>query len=213
MAIFHHHPDGIITIGDLTYALSQFLLDEPGYKLPAGMIGRFYNSDTGQHYLTDGLNQYGALSPWPDGEHYLANEAAYQAAYQARINAPVSLDDYKKSQSIKIQNACKEQIFNGFQSSALGSVYTYPANDRDQVNLNGAVTQSYYAGNPGDWTISFYCADTSGAWLKRPHTAAQIQQVGADAINAIQTALNKNDALQQMIQSAATIEAVTAIEW
>lgn len=213
MAIFLHHPDGWVKIDDFQYSLSQFQIDEPAYALPPGMTGQYYDSASGQHYLSDGLNQYGALTPWADGEHYLANKANYQSAYQARINAPVTLDDYKKAQSVKIQQACQNQIYAGFTSSALGSAYTYPAKAQDQTNLNGCVTQSYYPGNPSGWSINFSCCDANGVWAKRPHTAAQIQEVGNDAVNAIQAALNKNDQLQQQIQAATTIDGVNAITW
>lgn len=144
---------------------------------------------------------------------YMVNTAAKALINTPPPSAAQQLSDAKSAKSASISASCKSQIYQGFSSSALGSAYHYPAEDRDQVNLNGCVTQSYYPGNPAGWTISFYCQDASGLWAKRPHTAAQIQAVGNDAINAIQSALNKNDSLQQQIQAVTTVDAVNAIVW
>lgn len=137
---------------------------------------------------------------------------------KAIINTPApsvaqALTAVRTAKSAEISAACKAAIYAGFTSNALGAAYHYPAEDRDQMNLTACVTQSYNPALPTGWAISFYCSDASGAWEKRPHTAVQIQQVGTDGINAIQSALNKNDSLQQQIAAATTVDAVNAIVW
>ena len=84
--MFRHHPDGYIQIGNLLYPLAEFMLDEPNYSIPAGMIGRRYVPGD-HHFLFDGTSQYGGDFPWQDGDQYLANEASYTANYNARLSS------------------------------------------------------------------------------------------------------------------------------
>lgn len=86
--MFRHHPDGWLQIGGLVLPLDEFLIEEPGYALPAGMIGRIYDPAAGRHALTDGANQSGGPVPWPEGDGYLANEEAYRTNYETRIAPP-----------------------------------------------------------------------------------------------------------------------------
>ncbi|BAK75826.1 hypothetical protein NH8B_0994 [Pseudogulbenkiania sp. NH8B] len=109
--------------------------------------------------------------------------------------------------------ACRDAIYAGFTSSALGEVRSYPFQDKDQANLNSSVTASMLPGNAGDWTTPFWCADAAGKWTWAPHTAEQIQQVGRDAMAAKLAQLQKNEALQKRVESAATIEDVQSIQW
>lgn len=126
---------------------------------------------------------------------------------------PRTLDDRKAAKSEELDAACRAQIYAGYESAALGAPHHYPAKDRDQSNMVASVTSSMYPNLPADWWTPFWCADAGGAWAYRPHTAAQIQQAGADGKAAILAALSKNAALQQQLAAAATIADIEAIAW
>lgn len=87
----------------------------------------------------------------------------------------------------KISAKCGQLIEAGLTSSALGAPHTYPSKERDQTNLAANVQLSTLpanASNP-DWLTWHLCADSTGAWQFRPHSAAQIQQASADIAAAI----------------------------
>lgn len=119
----------------------------------------------------------------------------------------------KESQISLLSSDCSTQIYAGFQSSALGAAYTYPANDKDQANLSASVLASLLPGLPANWTTPFPCQDGSGTWAHVQHTAAQIQQVGSDAKAAIVAAIMKNATLAQQVSEAISVAAVQAIVW
>jgi hypothetical protein len=86
--MFLHHPDGLVTIGGFRCTLEEFLLDEPGYGLPEGTVGRCYQPGV-THWLTDGSGQIEGPLPWPEGEAYLAKESEYRTAQLARTAPPI----------------------------------------------------------------------------------------------------------------------------
>lgn len=128
---------------------------------------------------------------------------------------PPSLSQIKSEQIASLAQACQAHIYAGFISSARGTPHTYPAKDKDQVNLSGSVVESLYSNLPAGWTTPFWCADAAGVWDFRPHTAAQIQQVGADGKAAITQALIKNATLAAQVTDPSTdiIEKIQAIAW
>lgn len=119
----------------------------------------------------------------------------------------------QSARSSSIDAACKTAILDGFESAALGAAHHYPAKSTDQQNLASSVLASLLPGLPYGWTTPFWCVDSMGIWEMRPHTAAEIQQVGQDAKTAILAAMAKNDALQQQIAAATTIDQLEAITW
>lgn len=123
-----------------------------------------------------------------------------------------ALDAAKAKQSALLNSATQATIFAGFDSAALGTAHHYPAKMTDQGNLVASVTASLYAGLPADWMTPFWC-ESGGAWSYAMHTAAQIQQAGADGKAAILSALTRNEGLQQQVQAATSIEQVQAIVW
>lgn len=131
------------------------------------------------------------------------------------IPSAIALDHAKAAQIAILAHACQAQIYAGFTSSALGAPYIYPATGKDQMNLAGSVLESLYPNLPANWTTLFWCADVSGAWALRPHTIAQIHQVGADGKAAITSAISKNATLAAQVADAATdtIAKVEAIVW
>jgi hypothetical protein len=86
---FQHHPDGVITINDLQYALDEFLVDEPDYQLPEGYIGREYVPGE-RHMLFTSTRADPQPLTWPEGDGYIAKVAEYQqrlAQAQADVEA------------------------------------------------------------------------------------------------------------------------------
>lgn len=127
---------------------------------------------------------------------------------------PPSIEQLRNAKAADIDLACRNAIYAGFTSNALGSFYHYPAKDKDQANLVGSVTESLYPNLPPEWTTPFWCAtdNANGVWAYRAHTAAQIQQVGTDAKAAIVAALTHNAQLQAQI-AVADAEGLEAIVW
>jgi hypothetical protein len=118
-------------------------------------------------------------------------------------------------QSAVIDAACAAAIVSGFTSSALGSAYTYPSKVTDQQNLAASVLASILPGVTTGWTTPFWCADSTGMWSWVNHTAAQIQQVGADSKTAILGYQSQNAQLQAQLVAAniTTVDQVAAIVW
>lgn len=132
---------------------------------------------------------------------------------QRWVPTSLTIDLCRQDKSAEIDLACRNQILNGFSSSALGASYHYPAKLTDQYNLSGSIIDSLLPDTPTDWTTLFWCEDGDGVWAFRLHTAIQIQQVGRDAKTAILTAMSKNEVLQAQIQSATSLEGLAGIVW
>jgi len=126
---------------------------------------------------------------------------------------PLTLADYQSDQIATLYAACANAIVSGFQSSALGAAYTYPSQPNDQSNLVGAVTDSMNPNNTSTWSCNFWCADSSGVWAMRPHTASQIQQVLADGVALRESYSSKLDSLVSQVQAATDAPTVQAIVW
>lgn len=124
-----------------------------------------------------------------------------------------ALAEAQTTQIAALAAACQAEIYRGFASSALGATYTYPANDTDQRNLIASVTASLLPNLPTTWAVPFWCADSSGNWATRPHTAAQIQKAGSDGQAAITALRLQNAKLAAEVMAAATVAAVQAVTW
>lgn len=132
-----------------------------------------------------------------------------------QVSAAVSAA--QTAQTALVSAACQAAIYAGFTSSALGTVYNYPFQDKDQTNLNGDVLLSTLPiAQVAGWTKPFWCADpsvTPPAWAMRPHTAAQIQQVGIDAAAAKLACIEKNIAFAAQIAATQDIPTIQSIKW
>ena len=96
-------------------------------------------------------------------------------------------------------------IVGGFQSSALGSPYTYPSDNNTQANVSSLVA----AGNGG----SIWCGNASNVWAFTPHTEAQATQVQKDMSAFIQAQQTRYAGLVAQINAATTPAEVEAINW
>lgn len=124
-----------------------------------------------------------------------------------------TLAEAQAAQVAVLGAACGAAIRAGFASSALGAVHTYPASDTDQRNLIALVTASLLPNLPATWTAPFWCADSTGTWAMREHTASQIQKAGSDGQAAITALRMQNAKLAAEVAAAATVAAVQAIVW
>ena len=152
---------------------------------------------------------------------------AFTTAAGVKLTTPSTLQPYtaaaptaaqllaqaQATQSAALTAACGAAIVAGFQSSALGSAHTYPSQPNDQTNLIGAVTASQSPGLPATWACNFWCADSTGAWAFRSHTATQIQQVLADAVVAREAFSAKLAGLVAQVNDATTVAEVQAVAW
>lgn len=63
------------------------------------------------------------------------------------------------------------------------------------------------------WSVQFWCADTSNIWKRRPHTAAQINQVSIDGFRYIDSMLSLSENYVAQAQSATSLAALNAVNW
>ncbi|MCK9818582.1 hypothetical protein M1B35_31795 [Pseudomonas sp. MAFF 302046] len=120
----------------------------------------------------------------------------------------VSLDVLYSSKTQSINYACETEITAGFWSEALGTAHQYGSQLDDQLNLTGVIlagADSLYA-----------CRDTEGVKDFRPHTAAQLRQVGDDFTLYKLQLLQKANGLKQKLDEAlanADMDALAAVTW
>ena len=124
-----------------------------------------------------------------------------------------TLAEIKSTKVEQLNTLCSSEITSGFQSSALGSLHTYPSTVIDQNNMAVNVLSSLYPSLPGEWVTPQLCADNNGMWQYRMHTAEQIQGVGSDGKNTILALLVKKAGLQDQVMAATTINEVQLIVW
>ena len=152
-----------------------------------------------------------AISPTQDAWRHVNSAADLGPNETYSESEPVLLPIVKADCAATTSAACQALIYAGFQSSALGKPYLYPAKDTDQQNLIASVVDALMnTGTPG-YSTAFWCADSAGVWAYRPHTAAQIQQVGKDGKAAILAALTRNAVAQAAIAAATSVAAVQAV--
>lgn len=139
--------------------------------------------------------------------------------------APLQTLAYVQAKKIAgLSDVCNKMILGGFKSNALGDEYHYPSYEGqdesgvwhyDQTNLAGSILDSLLPGVAEDptWFTPFWCADKNDTWAMRPHSAAQIQQVGRDAKTWKLTCMAKLAQLQGAVMTAHTVDEVNAIGW
>jgi len=124
-----------------------------------------------------------------------------------------SVANYAAAWSATLTATCAGAITGGFTSSALGTPHTYPSDSTSQINLMGSVLASMLPGVPTTWTTPFWCADTNGMWSFASHTAAEIQQAGADGKTWVAACQTQLAALKTQIAAATTVAGIQAAVW
>lgn len=183
--------------------LSFYLVPRPGSL-----------SFQGMGCTPDGTFPLGAIPcTQTEAEGWQSYERTSPTSLEFRKSLSISLTQAKATQLSRASQACAAAITSGFTSSALGSAHTYPSSLTDQANLVTHVMSSLLPGLPSTWTTPYICCDASGVWAYQDHTAAQIQQVGADWKAFLSSCLLKKKALEEKIKVAKTSEKVQAITW
>lgn len=179
---------------------------------------RYYSQTTGCTYLK-GLNDAGMPA-----DAVTISEALYMSVIAApapgtvRSHGPDGLPfliGYQMSPEIvyqqkyaDINQACELAITSGFTSTALGEEFLYNSQVEDQLNLSGiiqAAIDSPYA-----------CRDAQGVKAYRPHTAAQLREVGNDFTAFKLQLLQRSHDLKQLLDqalAAGDLAAIEAVTW
>jgi hypothetical protein len=151
----------------------------------------------------------------PAGEYLCTATQAQNPSAWSLVNGTIvaSIAAAQAAQIVVLLEACAAAITGGYTSSALGSPHSYGSQPTDQLNMAASVVASLLPALPSTWTTSFKCADSTGKWAMRPHTAAQIQQAGLDGKTWVTACQNQFDALSAQVTAATSVAAVQAIVW
>lgn len=94
------------------------------------------------------------------------------------------------------------------QSSALGTVHTYLADDTSMAKFNAEYTYANGSSYDGG-TINWYTVENGGT----SHTKTQFNQVWMDGRNYLSNQFNKWDSLVKQINACKDVASVQAITW
>lgn len=120
----------------------------------------------------------------------------------------VALQYRRDQKRYEMQNKCSMAIAAGVTVSG----FTYPTTATDQANLSSTILAAQIHGDAAG-PFKFWCADNSGAWARREHTAAQIISVG-DAVRAhVVAQQDKYETKLGLIAAAATEADIDAVSW
>lgn len=164
----------------------------------------------GFYPLVDTQPVYDAATQSCTRTGYMLGSSSVTADYTV---SDLPLSTVKSNQISDVSAACREAIYSGFTSDALGGTFTYPTSDTDQTNLLGSYSASLDPGIPSDWTTPFWCADASGNWALRPHSATQIRKAYTDGMAQKLAYIQKNATLAAEIIAAPTNADVVALKW
>lgn len=177
----------------------------------------FYHASRG-YWQTTGDVPEDVLATYPEGTEEVPLKPVVSGVDHAWVDGawqslPPNLDALRAARVQGLRADCAADIVGGFSSSALGAAHQYPSAQTDQINLMGSVTASLLPDLAPEWETPFWCADGAGMWAFRPHSAAQIQQVGADGKAHVVAAQATLDGLVTHLATAATPEDIAAIVW
>jgi hypothetical protein len=132
---------------------------------------------------------------------------AYRAkAKQIDHPPPPSLSELKERKRTLWDRARRLEIFDGYESSALGKPHFYGGSPLDQLDMTAAIVLQ------GDaWDVTIWCRDVAGKWAMRRHTREQLLAAYQDGRTIIAAIHDKYAALLDQIEKAATPEALAAI--
>ncbi|HEX8590619.1 tail fiber assembly protein [Pseudomonas sp.] len=184
----------------------------------------FYDEDLKEHYVTAGSWPSDAVELTDDElATYRTTPPSGQKLAADSDGKPTFVDIYdtdaaklaaaQVAQSAALSAACAAAAVSGFTSDALGSTYTYPSAETDQLNLQARVLSSLLNASNSAWTTTFKCTDSAGTEAYVTHTAAQIQAVGMMGEQTINAYLIRKATLVAQVAAATTVAAVQAITW
>lgn len=162
-----------------------------------------YSIQTGEPRTLEGLegipngftmSKPGPNQTWKNGEWVDDVCAVLASLYQEKLAS--------------IKSSCATYIQSGFTSTALGAPMLYSSALDDQINLNGLVLMGVEA--------DYACYNADGIKAFRPHTAAQLLEVGQSLVRFKQSALQHADVLTQALTKALkdqSLKSMKAIKW
>jgi len=160
MGRFRHTPDDTIIINETLFMpLSFFVTQEPAYTLASPYTWRDYEQ-TVKHFYGTSTTQTGAAIPYTDGDGYIANIAAYTAAYAAFLVAPATLADAKIQQ---------KQAVRTYALTYLDGNVVYDAVEYSCLLSERLHNEAYYFSRIGQFetgetsTIDHYVLDASNS--------------------------------------------------
>ncbi|MQB37582.1 hypothetical protein DXT97_12350 [Agrobacterium tumefaciens] len=157
----------------------------------------------------------GAASRWPEdteGQQTDASLLDVISVYGLDISPDV-IEAARRRKITELSKACAAAIVGGYESDALGVVHQYPSKQTDQLNMMGSVTDALTPGKPENWKTPFWCADASGLWAFRDHSATEIISAGQDGKAHVVNCQSRLAGLNVEVHNAATVEDIEVIVW
>lgn len=118
---------------------------------------------------------------------------------------------YQQQKKAELEQKCNQAISSGFQSSALGTVHTYPSHDKAQENFN---TEMHRFLIDTSYILCKFFTEDAG-WLE--HTRDQFFQVFKDGHDFGNTQWEKFFELEAKVSALTypinTIEDINSIKW
>jgi hypothetical protein len=132
------------------------------YFMPTGGVGA----------TPDGTLPDGAVpctqAQYENSTQYEINYGTTPPTIQAVAEA-TALQIAQSNQIMVLQNACENAIYSGYQSSALGSPYLYPAKATDQMNMLSSLVSALgsVVFNAEDWEANTEVVAGQMVWYKK----------------------------------------------
>lgn len=162
--------------------------------------GQVYRTDNGEAL------QHELLGALPEGLTILARPSA---AHHWQAGAwVVDLAGVHVLKTDAINRGCTAAITGGFWSSALEQPHQYASELDDQLNLTGVILRGFDS--------PYACRDELGTKAYRPHSFAQLRQVGDDFTVFKLQLLQKANELKQRLDQALVdgdLSAMESIAW
>lgn len=130
---------------------------------------------------------------------------------------PETLEQAQARKLRELSQACAAATIGGITCNALGSDHTYPTKRDDQANLDAEVTTAKLYG-AAQAPYHFWCAPTGQktdptAWIRKEHTAEQIEQVGLAVRSHVKAMQAKYEGARAEVLAATDVAGVDAVVW
>ncbi|BBL70321.1 hypothetical protein [Methylogaea oryzae] len=194
MDVFLYHYDGetgeFLSVSNAKPAPIQPEPGPPEYIVPANATlqappdvpqnkAAIFSNDDGWSLVDD----YRGLVYWlPDRSKHEIEELGIAPPQNAMLSEPAkTVGELKSEKEKELSLDCRTAITGGVDCAALGNMHRYPTQNSpeapDQANLTATYTRAVLHGEAGAPHV-ITCCDGAGVWDARPHTAAQVIQVG-----------------------------------
>lgn len=160
-----------------------------------------------QWYFNSEIKVYSGDRFYPDDIEIEAPPSPTHTFDGTQWQAPPkpTLEELKAAKLTELSAQCTEQIEQGFDSNALGTVHHYGGKTDNQVNLIGGVLIGV--------TIPYTCTNSEGVKTQRMHTNAQIKRVFGDGAMSVTMLTARYSGLRSKVNAATTAEELAKIIW